>query len=97
MPADAHAARTDISVAGVPQQIYRRSTPYGTVTGQKLYFPAFACALAGFDALLASMFGRAGDGPADRLARYCRPTTGAYRFAPAIEALRQLANSTFKT
>ncbi len=88
MPADAHVARTDISVAGVPQQIYRRSAPYGSVTELGLYFLAFACEIARFDALLASMFGLAGDGVADRLTRYSRPVTGAYWFAPAVEVLQ---------
>ncbi len=88
MPPDAHVARTDISVDGVPQEIYRRSVPYGSVAEHGLYFLAFTCDPARFDNLLRSMFGLSKDAIRDRLTAYSRPVTSSYWFAPSEEAMR---------
>jgi len=41
MPATSHVSRTDVKVDGIPQRLYRRSFPYGSVSQQGLYFLAF--------------------------------------------------------
>ncbi len=87
MPAGAHVNRTDITVDGVPQEIYRRSVPYGTVQEHGLYFLAFACDLSRFRVLLEGMFGVSGDGEHDRLIEYSTPVTGSFWYAPPVETL----------
>ncbi len=90
MPADAHVARTDVSVDGIAQKIYRRSAPFGSVEEHGLYFLAFSCELSRFDVLLRRMFGSSEDGIRDRLTSYSKPVTSSYWFAPSEEALRTL-------
>jgi putative iron-dependent peroxidase len=90
MPADAHVARTDVSVDGVAQKILRRSVPFGSVVEHGLYFLAFSCDPARFDIQLRRMFGVSGDGVHDRLTEYSRPVTGSYWFAPSQQAMRGL-------
>ena len=91
MPADAHVARTDVSVDAVAQTIYRRSVPFGSVAEHGLYFLAFSCHPARFDVQLRRMFGVSGDGVHDRLTAYSRPVTGANWFAPSQKAMRGLS------
>ncbi len=91
MPADAHVARTDVSVDGVALTIYRRSVPFGSVAEHGLYFLAFSCDPARFEVQLRRMFGVSGDGVHDRLNAYSRPVTGAYWFAPSQRAMRGLS------
>lgn len=42
--------------------------------------------------MLALMFGAAGDGIRDRLTDFSQPVSGAYYFAPSLNALNELAN-----
>ncbi len=41
--------------------------------------------------MLARMFGTDGDGVHDRLLDFSRPVSGAYYFAPSLNALSELA------
>ena len=85
-PDTAHISRVVIEEAGEELEIYRRSTPYGTVGEHGLYFIAFSAELTRFDKMLARIFGGA-DGVRDRLTDFTRPVSGSYYFAPSLEAL----------
>lgn len=90
-PPTAHIARVEIEGDdGGELAIYRRSTPYGTLREHGLYFVAFSADASRFDAMLARMFGTAGDGLRDRLLDYTRPVSGSLYFAPSIDALDAL-------
>lgn len=86
-PATAHISRVVIEEDGEELEIYRRSTPYGTVGEHGLYFVAFSADPARFDKMLARMFGTTGDGLHDRLTEFSRPVSGSYYFAPSLDAL----------
>ena len=43
--------------------------------------------------MLARMFGTTGDGVHDRLIDFSRPVSGAYYFAPSLNALSELAGA----
>ena len=43
--------------------------------------------------MLARMFGTTGDGVHDRLIEFSRPVSGAYYFAPSLNALNELAGA----
>jgi putative iron-dependent peroxidase len=88
-PPTAHIARVVIEEAGEELEIYRRSTPYGTVGEHGLYFLGFSAELSRFDKMLARMFGGA-DGVRDHLTDFTRPVTGSYYFAPSLETLSAL-------
>ena len=91
-PATAHIARVVVAdEAGEELQIFRRSTPYGTIAEHGLYFVAFSAAIARFDAMLARMFGTSGDGLHDRLTEFTTPVSGAYYFVPSLESLAAAA------
>jgi putative iron-dependent peroxidase len=90
-PATAHIARVVIEVDGEELEIYRRSTPYGTVREHGLQFLAFSADPDRFDQMLARMFGTSGDGLRDELTEFSRPVTGAYYFAPARESIAAFA------
>ncbi len=83
MPPDSHVGRTDLP--GV--EIYRRSSPAGGVRDAGLFFLAFSASIERFHTLLASMFGRSGDGRRDRMLSYTRPVTGSFYYAPPAAAL----------
>ena len=85
-PGTAHISRVVIEEAGEELEIYRRSTPYGTVGEHGLYFIAFSAELTRFDKMLARIFGGA-DGVRDRLTDFTRPVSGSYYFAPSLESL----------
>ena len=94
-PQTAHISRVVVEEAGAdgePREleIFRRSVPWGTVAEQGLYFVAFAADPTRFDRMLARMFGTAPDGLSDRLTDFSRPVSGAYYFAPSLEALSGL-------
>jgi putative iron-dependent peroxidase len=72
-------------------RIFRRSVPYGTVKEHGLYCVAFSADPSRYDRMLARMFGAADDGVCDRLTDFSRPVSGAYYFAPSINALNELA------
>lgn len=90
-PPTAHIARVTVEAGGEELQIFRRSVPYGTVTEHGLYFVAFSADPSRYDRMLARMFGTDGDGVHDRLTDFSRPVSGAYYFAPSINALNDLA------
>ena len=86
-PENAHISRVVIEDDdGEEREIYRRSTPWGTVTEQGLNFVGFSHDITIFDAMLARMFGT-DDDIVDRVTEFSTPTTGAYYFAPSLGAL----------
>jgi putative iron-dependent peroxidase len=92
-PPTAHIARVETSVGGHELEIFRRSVPYGTASEYGLYFVAFSADPSRYDRMLARMFGTAGDGVRDRLTDFSRPVSGAYYFAPSLNALNELADA----
>ena len=88
-PANAHIARVEIDIDGEEAEIYRRSTPYGTLGEHGLYFLGFSRELRRFEIMLHNMFGL-GDGPRDRLTDFTRPVTGSFFFAPSVVAINEL-------
>lgn len=90
MPENSHVSRTDVSVNGVAQEIYRRSTPYGGAQKHGLYFLAFSCDPARIHIQLERMLGNTEDGLSDRLMDFTQAITGAYWFLPAQKDLDQL-------
>jgi putative iron-dependent peroxidase len=89
-PDNAHISRVVIEEHGEELEIYRRSTPWGTVQAHGLYFVAFSAELSRFDKMLARMFGIA-DGTRDRLTDFSKPESGSFYFAPSVNALDDLA------
>jgi putative iron-dependent peroxidase len=81
-PGTSHAARTDQDDFG---KIFRRNTPYGTVTDHGTMFVGFSAERSHLHAMLKSMAGV--DGERDALTRYSAPLTGAYYFIPSVDAL----------
>lgn len=90
MPADSHVSRTDLKVDGVAMKIYRRSTPFGTVRENGLYFLSFACDTLRYSSQLESMFGLSGDNRFDQLIRFSKPVTSSYWFAPSVDDLKAI-------
>jgi putative iron-dependent peroxidase len=90
-PPDAHIARVQTTVDGQELEIFRRSVPYGTSREYGLYFVAFSAERSRYDRMLARMFGTTSDGICDRLTDFSRPVSGAYYFAPSLNALNELA------
>lgn len=88
-PANAHIARVEVDIDGEEAEIYRRSTPFGTLAEHGLYFLAFSAELRRFEVMLHNMFGL-GDGPRDRLTDFSRPVSGSFFFAPSVDALNEL-------
>jgi putative iron-dependent peroxidase len=86
-PPTAHIARVVIKEDGEELELYRRSTPYGRVGELGLYFLAFSADPARFTKMLHRMFGVSGDGLHDHLTDFTRPVSGAFYFAPSLDAL----------
>jgi putative iron-dependent peroxidase len=86
-PPTAHIARVVIEEDGEELELYRRSTPYGRVGELGLYFLAFSADPTRFTKMLARMFGTSGDGLHDRLTDFTHPVSGAFYFAPSLDAL----------
>jgi putative iron-dependent peroxidase len=87
----AHIARITVDAGGEELKIVGRGVPYGTVKEHGLYFVAFSADPSRYDRMLERMFGAAGDGVRDRLTDFSRPVSGAYYFAPSINAPNELA------
>jgi putative iron-dependent peroxidase len=87
-PADSHVASTDQDNFG---KIFRRNTPYGTVTDHGTMFVGFCATQEPLDAMLKSMAGITSE-RRDALTLYTRPLTGAYYFVPSTESLRRLTD-----
>jgi putative iron-dependent peroxidase len=92
-PVTAHIARMTIEEGGQELQIYRRSVPFGSVGEHGLYFLAFSADPSRYDRMLARMFGNSGDGIQDRLITFSRALSGAYYFAPSVNALNELVGT----
>jgi len=86
-PHDSHVASTDQDTFG---KIFRRNTPYGTVTDHGTIFVGFCAQQEPLEKMLESMAGL-DDRTRDALTRYTTPLTGAYYFVPSTESLRELA------
>jgi porphyrinogen peroxidase len=86
-PPTAHIARVVIEEDGEELELYRRSTPYGRVGELGLYFVAFSADPSRFTKMLRRMFGVGGDGVHDHLTDFTRPVSGAFYFAPSLDAL----------
>jgi osmotically-inducible protein OsmY len=82
-----------VTVDGEEPEIFRRSVPYGTSQECGLYFVAFSAKRSRYDRMLARMLGTAPDGLHDHLTDFSRPVSGAYYFAPSLNALRELAGA----
>jgi len=93
MPADSHVSRTDASEDGIALKLWRRSSPYGSVSENGLYFVAFACDIHRFDAQLKRMYGVAEDGLHDQLIHYSKATSGAYWYVPGVIELSDVVES----
>jgi putative iron-dependent peroxidase len=93
-PPTAHIARVVIEEDGEELEIYRRSTPYGRVGELGLFFVAFSADPSRFTKMLARMFGTSGDGLHDHLTDFSRPVSGAYYFAPSLDAFDTLLPET---
>lgn len=87
MPDDSHVSRTDASEDGVALKLWRRSSPYGSVAENGLYFVAFACDIHRFDVQLNRMYGITDDGLHDRLIHYSKAVSGAYWYVPGVTEL----------
>ncbi|MFT4542796.1 MAG: putative iron-dependent peroxidase [Planctomycetota bacterium] len=88
MPPDSHVSRTDVSVDGIAQKIWRRSTPFGDTKEHGLHFVAFACEQSRFQIQLERMFGVTDDGMRDRITDFSMAVTGSYWFTPCVEDLQ---------
>jgi putative iron-dependent peroxidase len=86
-PPTAHIARVVIEEDGEELELYRRSTPYGRVGELGLYFLAFSADPSRFTKMMARMFGVTGDGLHDHLTDFTTPVSGAFYFAPSLDAL----------
>jgi putative iron-dependent peroxidase len=86
-PPTAHISRVVIEEDGEELEIYRRSTPYGTVRELGLYFLAFSADPTRFTKMMARMFGTSGDGVHDHLTDFTHPVSGAFYFAPSLDDL----------
>lgn len=86
-PPTAHIARVVVDDEdGEELEIFRRSTPFGTVREQGLQFVAFSRDPATFSIMLRRMFDSE-DGLHDRLTDFTTPVTGSFYFAPSVDAL----------
>jgi putative iron-dependent peroxidase len=84
-PADSHVASTDQDTFG---KIFRRNTPYGTVTEHGTMFVGFCAEQGPLQKMLESMAGL-DDGTRDALTRYTRALTGAYYFVPSTASVQR--------
>ena len=90
MPHDSHVARTTLEENGEELKIFRRNTPYGTVSEHGTLFVGFAKEQYRLQRMLERMAG-VGDGVRDALTRYSQPLTGAYYFVPSLSSLARFA------
>jgi putative iron-dependent peroxidase len=90
MPPDAHVARTSLEEDGEDLEIFRRNTPYGSLTEHGTYFVGFSAEQRRLALMLRSMAGT-DDGIRCALTRYTEALTGAYYAVPSVEALARFA------
>jgi len=86
-PPTAHISRVVIEEDGEELELYRRSTPYGRVEESGLYFLAFSADPSRFTKMLHRMFDVDGEGVHDHLTDFSTPVSGAFYFAPSLDAL----------
>jgi putative iron-dependent peroxidase len=86
-PESSHVARTDQDEFG---QIFRRNTPYGSVTEHGTMFVGFSAEQAPLATMLDSMAGLT-NGVRDALTRYTTALTGGYYFVPSADDVRAFA------
>lgn len=91
-PADAHISRVVIEEDGEELEVYRRSTPFGSVREQGLEFVAFTCDPDIPRRMLQRMVGD-GDGVADHLRKFSEPVRAAFYFVPSVQSLREALGS----
>jgi putative iron-dependent peroxidase len=87
LPDTSHIGRVQIEEDGEELEIYRRSVPYGRVGEHGLYFIAFSADPTRFLKMLDHMYGNTDDHFTDRLMDFTKPVSGAFYFAPSLEAL----------
>jgi porphyrinogen peroxidase len=92
-PPTSHVHRTDQDVFG---HIFRRNVPFGTASEHGTMFVGFCAAQRPLSRMLESMAG-VHDGVRDALTKYSQPTSGAYYFAPSLEAIRGFASGKAST
>ncbi|MCC4799002.1 deferrochelatase [Enterovibrio norvegicus] len=91
VPATSHVGRVDIKEDGKGLKMVRHSLPYGSVSGDHgLLFIAYCHTQHVHKTMLESMFGER-DGKTDMMLRFTTPVTGAYFFAPSMDALSKIA------
>lgn len=90
MPDNSHVSRTDVSVDGKAQKLYRRSVPFGNANEKGLYFLGFSCQQSRFQIQLERMFGLTEDGIHDRIIDFSKAVNSAYWFAPAADMLARV-------
>lgn len=87
-----HVGRVDLKENGQGLKILRHSLPYGTVSGEHgLLFISYCREQRVIQTLLESMFGER-DGKTDHLLHFTKPVTGAYFYAPSVDALKAMIN-----
>jgi putative iron-dependent peroxidase len=87
LPDTSHIGRVQIEEDGEELEIFRRSVPFGTVREHGLYFVAFSADPSRYLKMLSAMYGTSGDGRSDRLMSFTTPVSGAFYFAPSLDAL----------
>lgn len=90
LPDTSHIGRVQIEEDGEELEIYRRSVPYGRVGEHGLYFIAFSADPTRFLKMLDRMYGTTDDGLTDRLMDFTTPVSGAFYFAPSLDALEAI-------
>jgi putative iron-dependent peroxidase len=81
-----HVSRTDFEVDGEEQKIFRRNTPFGTVSEHGTVFVGFSRDQTRLSGMLRRMAG-SDDGVRDALTYHTTATSGAYYWIPPVEAL----------
>jgi putative iron-dependent peroxidase len=84
-PVDSHVSRTELVVDGEEFKVFRRNTPFGTVSAHGTVFIGFSRERWRLHEMLRRMAGT--DGVRDALTRYTRATSGSYYWIPPIEDL----------
>jgi len=84
-PVDSHVARTELVVGGEEFKVFRRNTPFGTVSEHGTVFIGFSRERWRLHEMLRRMAGT--DGVRDALTRYTHATSGSYYWVPPVEHL----------
>lgn len=91
MPPTSHVSRnTIVDPQGRERHIFRRNTPFASVTEVGTMFIGCAADTDALLTMLARMFGTSGDGLTDHLTQFSMPITGSYYFVPSMDALTEV-------